>query len=64
MEVKDMSKAERNRLSKIKYCSICGGLIADWHDVQIIKYRSGKFMNYNFFHTECLEQARKEIGRV
>ena len=64
MEVKDMSKVERNRLSKIKYCSICGELIADWHDVQIIKYRSGKFMNYNFFHTECLEQARKEIGRV
>lgn len=64
MEIKDMSQTERYRLSKIKYCSICNGLILDWHDVQVIKYRTGKRMSYNFFHTECLEQARKEIGRI
>ena len=64
MEVRDLNSTEKYRLSKIKNCSICGLPIMDFHDVQVIKYRSGKRMCYNFFHTVCLEESRKLIQRV
>lgn len=64
MEVKDLSQTEKYRLSKIRVCSICNCPIEDYHDLQVIKYRSGRRVEYNFFHTECLKNARQEIRRV
>lgn len=64
MEVSDMTRTAKERLKKIGRCSICGGAIEDYDDVQIIKYRSGRCFEYHFFHTSCLRKSRESQVRV
>lgn len=59
-----MTKMAQRRLLRVKKCSICKNIIEDYDDIQVIKYRQGKFVEYNFFHTSCLKKARIEIERV
>lgn len=61
MEVADMTKTAKERLKKIGRCSLCGEPIQSFEDVQIIKYRSGKYIEYHFFHTSCLKKSRESI---
>lgn len=64
MEIKDMSKASKERLQKCPLCPLCGQRIESYDDVQTIKYRTGRYIEYHFFHTKCLQESRKNVGRI
>lgn len=58
MKVEELTKTTKARLVKNNKCIICGSSIEPYHDVQVIKYRHGRFMEYHFLHTECIKKNR------
>lgn len=61
MVYSELSENTKKRIRKC-VCAICLQPFTEVDSIQYLKYRQGKFMNYSFFHSDCLAKARKEIN--
>ena len=64
MEYADLSPTAKRRFRMWGICPICEQFVSESDNIQYIKYRSGKSVNYTFFHTSCLKKAREDVRRV
>ena len=62
MLVATMSDIEKRRLKQKSICPICAKKIEYFDDVQILKIRNGRCIDYHFFHTKCLNIYPTEKG--
>lgn len=64
MQYADLTKTSKSRLNfKVTKCPICEELFTEVDDIQVVKYRCGKYMEYHFIHTNCLRKGAKD-GKV
>lgn len=59
MLVANMTDIEKRRLKANCTCPICGNKIEYYDDAQILKIRNGRYIQYHFFHTNCLNSPKK-----
>lgn len=62
MLVANMTDTEKRRLKANYLCPICGQKIEYFQDAQILKIRNGRYLQYHFFHTSCLNISPVEKG--
>lgn len=66
MNYSELSDIAKRRLKQNNICPICQKEITMYNNIHYIKYKVGRSMEYNFFHTDCLIGARSMVnkGRV
>ena len=52
-----MTKNEIRRMGHFPICNICGKEINENASFECVKIRRGRFVNYYFMHTECIERG-------
>lgn len=64
MEYNETTDQIKRRFRANCYCPICGYIINTTQSFQYLKYKTRKEMSYVFFHSSCLESARKAIAKI
>lgn len=66
MNYSELSDTAKRRLKYNCICPLCQTEITQYQNIHYIKYHVGRHMEYNFFHTDCLVNARNNLsaGRV
>lgn len=64
MIYEELSATAKRRLKTSCICPLCQDIIMPSDSIQLVKYRSGRGVNYTFFHTACLEKSRQQVKRV
>lgn len=64
MYYEELTATAKRRLKASCICPLCKEIIMPSESLQLVKYKSGRGINYTFFHTTCLEKARQQVRRV
>lgn len=64
MLYEELTDTAKRRLKASCICPLCQEVIMPSDSIQLVKYKSGRGVNYTFFHTACLDKSRKQIRRV
>lgn len=62
MKASQLTEYERKRLNLNRCCYLCEQPIRDYEEIEFIKTRDRRLVQYNFYHTACMiKYGLKEV---